>query len=245
MKWRFGVALSLAGLLTRRRSKASSSRAALLGALLLAAAVAAAERVVIEDWSRSAEGTRGVPPGWTGESWGKSARFDLTVEADGDRRVLHLKSRGDRSTISLDLRDRVDLRRTPVLEWEWKVTTLPAGGDARTKATADLAAQLYVVWPRPPALLRSRIIGYVWDVAAPVGSVFKSTKTRTVTYVVVRSGAAELGRWLSERRNVADDFRRIYGEEPDNPGALSLSIDSNDTQSTAESFFGPLAFRSL
>lgn len=96
---------------------------------------------------------------------------------------------------------------------------------------------------RPPALLRSRIIGYVWDAAAPVGSVFKSTKTSTVTYVVVRSGAADLGRWLSEHRNVADDFRRIYGEEPDNPGALSLSIDSNDTRSTAESFFGLLAFR--
>jgi hypothetical protein len=64
-----------------------------------------------------------------------------------------------------------------------------------------------------------------------------------VTYVVVRSGPAELGKWLTERRNVAEDFKRIYGTEPDAPSALSIAIDSNDTKSSAESFVGALLFR--
>lgn len=64
-----------------------------------------------------------------------------------------------------------------------------------------------------------------------------------MTFVVVRSGAEELGRWLTEHRDVRADFQRIYGEAPDDPSALSLSIDSNDTHTTAEVFFGPLAFR--
>lgn len=226
---------------SRRRSRVGCSAAAVL--LAVATVVGAGAEVVIEDWSRHPEGARGVPDGWTGESWGRSARFDLTIVRDGDRHVLQLKSEVDRSTISLDLRDRVELHRTPILEWEWKVIRLPAGADARTKATADLAAQLYVAWPRPPALLRSRIIGYVWDAAAPAGSVFKSTKTGIVTYIVVRSGVVDLGRWVREQRNVAEDFRRLYGEEPPDPGALSLSIDSNDTRSRAESFFGPILFR--
>jgi hypothetical protein len=93
-------------------------------------------------------------------------------------------------------------------------------------------------------MLRSRIIGYVWDTTAPPGEFVKSQKTGTVTYVIVRSGSADLGRWIPERRNVVDDFQRIYGEAPDNPNAIAVAIDSDDTRSQAESYMGPIAFRS-
>jgi hypothetical protein len=45
-----------------------------------------------------------------------------------------------------------------------------------------------------------------------------------------------------ERRNIIEDFQRIYGEAPDKPTAVSLSIDSDDTRSSAESFIGPIVF---
>ena len=98
------------------------------------------------------------------------------------------------------------------------------------------------MWPRFPREFRSRIIGYIWDTKAPKGLVVKSEKTSTVTYIVVRSGPDELGTWLTERRNVVEDYKRIYGEAPENPGAVSLAIDSDDTNTSAESFFGPIAF---
>jgi hypothetical protein len=123
------------------------------------------------------------------------------------------------------------------------VVTLPVNGDSRNKDRDDEAAQIYVGWPRFPEHLRSRIIGYIWDTSAPVGTIVKSQKTATVTYVVVRSGTAELGKWFTERRDVGEDFRKIYGEAPDDPAALSISIDSNDTHSSAESFFGTILFR--
>jgi Protein of unknown function (DUF3047) len=91
--------------------------------------------------------------------------------------------------------------------------------------------------------VRSQIIGYIWDTTAPVGTIVKSEKTGTVTYVVVRSGPADLGKWLTERRNVAEDYRKIYGAAPDNPGVISLAIDSDDTSSSAESFFGAILFK--
>ena len=43
-------------------------------------------------------------------------------------------------------------------------------------------------------------------------------------------------------RNVVEDFRKIYGEAPNNFTALSLGIDSDDTRSSAESFIGPIVF---
>jgi hypothetical protein len=59
---------------------------------------------------------------------------------------------------------------------------------------------------------------------------------------VLRSGFDELGKWVTERRNVVEDFRAIYGEAPDNPSALSLSIDSDDTRSSAAALIGPTIF---
>jgi Protein of unknown function (DUF3047) len=99
-----------------------------------------------------------------------------------------------------------------------------------------------VAWLRFPQTVRSLIIGYIWDSTAPVGTICKSQKTGTVTYIFLRSGGGELGKWITERRNVVEDFRKIYGGVPDNPTALSLSIDSDDTASSAESFIGRIVF---
>ena len=48
---------------------------------------------------------------------------------------------------------------------------------------------------------------------------------------------------LTEQRNVAEDYAKIFGEFPDDPRAITISIDSNDTRSMAESFMGPIVFR--
>lgn len=213
-----------------------------LASLLLAVAAWAADSVVVADWSKSRVGSKGIPEGWKGGNWG-SPQYDFeVVEVDGHR-VLQLKSEGDSSTIARDIRGKVDLKDTPILEWRWKVTKLPRGADARKSETDDEAGQIYVTWPRFPEAVRSRVIGYIWDTTAPVGSMFKSEKSGTVQYVVVESGPAKLGRWIIEQRNVVEDFKKIYGAEPENPGVVSISIDSDDTRSSAEAFVGPLLFR--
>ena len=216
-------------------------RAVLAVAFAVVATAWAADRVVVEDWPAYPLGTRGVPGEWKGQSWGKPA-YDLEVVSDNGQPVLRLRSKGETSTISRDLKGGVDLDETPILEWSWKVITLPTGGNACQKSTDDEAAQVYVAWLRSPEAVRSRIIGYVWDSTAPPGTICKSQKTPTVTYVVLRSGSDELGKWITERRNVGEDFRKIYGEAPDKPTAVSLSIDSDDTRSSAESFIGPTVF---
>ena len=212
-----------------------------LTGLLVAGPALAGPAVVLEDWTTQPLGARGIPAGWRGQTWGRPA-YDLTVELDGAARVLRLRSRDEGSTITKEIRGQVDLRATPILEWRWKAVELPAGGDSRRRAEDDQAAQLFVVWPRSPEFLRSRILGYVWDTAAPVGTVARSEKTGTVTYIVIRSGPADLGRWVTQRRNVLEDYRRIFGEEPEAPGAIALAIDTNDTHTRAESFMGPIRF---
>jgi DUF3047 family protein len=220
--------------------RARFAAAALL--LALATAAAAADQLVVEDWTKPTVGAKGVPDGWKGQNWG-SPKYDFEIVSNDSHKVLHLKSAGDGSTVSKDVKGKVNLKETPILEWSWKVTVLPKGGDACKKATDDEAAQIYVTWPRFPEAVRSRIIGYIWDTTEPVGKICKSEKTGTVTYIVVRSGTADLGKWLTERRNVAEDFKKVYDDDADAPAAVSIAIDSNDTSSSAESFVGPIVFK--
>jgi len=206
---------------------------------------ATADRVEIasvENWVRHELGARGVPHGWRAyDTVGGRPVYDFTIVEDDGHRGLQLRSRGDHSTISRRL--RISLKATPLLEWSWKVVQFPDGADVRRKETSDLSGHLFVVWPRQPAMLRSRLIGYVWDERIPADTIEPSRKTGTVTFVVVRSGTEETATWITERRNVAEDYRRIYGEDPDDAGAVALSIDTNDTRSSAEAVFGAIAFR--
>ena len=198
-------------------------------------------RYLVEDWSKAPVGHKGVPPGWKSQNWG-SPKYDFEVVNDGSNRVLRMLSEGDSSTINKEI--KVDCKDFQILQWSWKVVTLPRGGDARKKASDDQAAQVYVTFPRFPAAVRSRVIGYIWDSTAPAGMTIKSQKTGLVTYIVMRSGETDLGKWLTESRNVCEDYKKIYGEDPEEKmEAVSLGIDSDDTKSKAEAFIGEIFFR--
>jgi hypothetical protein len=211
--------------------------------LMLAWSIAAAfaARVVVEDWTSQSLGAHGIPAGWRRYATpGGRPAYDFTIVEDDGRRALKLTSRDEHSTIAKEI--AVDLEATPILEWSWKVLELPRGADLRDRATSDLTGHLFVAWPRFPEALRSRLIGYAWGTSEPPNSVLRSRKSGTVTFVILRSGAEGLGRWVTERRDVVADYRNIHGERPDHPKAIAISIDTNDTHATAAALIGSIAF---
>jgi hypothetical protein len=223
-------------------SRRTFLRATAAGLLRPRAALAAASpEEVVEDWSAGPLGVKAIPFGWHKYEtpFGRAA-YDFTVVDDRGHRALHLRSADDHATIAKEI--RVNLAATPLFEWQWKILRLPPGADLRERATSDATGHLFVVWPRFPALLRSRLIGYVWDPALPSGSIVQSRKTGTVTFLVVRSGDQGLGHWHAERRDLVEDYRVLFGETPPSPRAIALSIDTNDTHTTAEALFGRIAF---
>ena len=211
--------------------------------LALAGLAAAADQVLIEDWKSFTVGATGLPGNWKPQNWGTPNYQNIKIVDDGGHRALSMKSADDSSTINRDIKGKVDLNATPILEWEWKAIALPKGANSCNKDTDDQAGQVFLLWPRFPEQVRSRIIGYVWDTTRPVGTTCKSEKTGMVTYIVVRSGSADLNRWITEQRNVVEDFKKVYGDTPDAPAVLSLAIDSNDTHSTAEVMYGAVRFK--
>ena len=85
---------------------------------------------------------------------------------------------------------------------------------------------------------------YVWDTTAPVGTEARPGELELFqrVLIVVRSGAGELGRWSTERRNVYEDYRRVFGEEPRAIKLVGVESHSNDTRSRTAIRFGPLRF---
>jgi hypothetical protein len=90
----------------------------------------------------------------------------------------------------------------------------------------------------PPGLA----INYVWESRLPVGTVLDSAYTSRVKIVVVRSGAAEAGRWVGETRDVYEDYRRIVGGEPPRIVGVALMTDTDDTKDRAVAYYDAITF---
>jgi orotate phosphoribosyltransferase len=130
----------------------------------------------------------------------------------------------------------------PWLNWIWKVQELPEGGDVRNGDTNDQAIQVYLIFKDTgwPAKLNSPIIGYIWDSEPPRETV-ASNHGRVgmmVRYIVVRNKEDGLDAWHREKRNVLEDFRKLFpdidGGAPRQIVAVGFFINSHHTKSGAE-----------
>ena len=83
---------------------------------------------------------------------------------------------------------------------------------------------------------------YVWMPGRPRGEVFRSPHTDRVRSIVVESGAEGVGKWRSYRRNVLEDYRKVFGEEPWDIVAVGLMTDADNTRQKARSYYGDITF---
>ncbi|MFQ5847435.1 MAG: DUF3047 domain-containing protein [Candidatus Methylomirabilales bacterium] len=203
-----------------------------------ATAVWAQEVVVLE----VAQAQDGVPRGWTLSENEGTAELALVNASEG--RALKLRSNA--ASYSLNTEVDIDLTKTPYLEWQWKVTALPRGGDFRQRATNDQAAQLLVVFSW--GVFQKQVIAYIWDTTAPKGTTRKDPSSALVPFltvhtVVVESGDAQRGNWMTERRNVVEDYTQLFGDVPARVVGIRIQINSQHTQSQAEAHWRSISFR--
>jgi hypothetical protein len=58
--------------------------------------------------------------------------------------------------------------------------------------------------------------------------------------IAVQSGPEKTGRWLTETRNVSEDYRQAFGQEPPRAGAIAIMTDTDNTGEQATACYGPL-----
>ena len=165
-------------------------------------------------------------------------RPEFSTCRDQDVACVHLRSQ--RSSFALERAMDVNPAEMPFLTWNWKVTELPRGADFRRASTDDQAAQVLV------AFEDRRILSYIWDTSAPQGTMQNASSIPLVHVfaVVCESGGGNANRWIPETRNVVNDYQRAYGKPAPRVKGIRIQINSQHTGTSAESFFGEVAFRS-
>lgn len=175
--------------------------------------------------------------GWKEETiWGVKKTSYSFVKENG-KSVLMGKSVNAAS--GLLHKATIDPKSHPVIRWSWKIDHTVKKGNERTKEGHDFAARLYVVFPRG-LFSRTRAIEYVWGNVMTKGESLRSPYSNNAVMIAVNSGNDQAGKWVTNRRNYADDYRTAFGEEPPKVGAIAILTDSDNTGESAVGYFGDI-----
>lgn len=201
-----------------------------------------------------------APPGWAVQTLPKverQTRYDLV----NDGGTIVLRARADSSASSLRHGLFVDPKQTPLLRWRWRTERTLQGSDMTTKQGDDYAARLYVFFDRSEekmsikerAMLKlgrmrygdqlpAAALCYVWDNRQPIGTIRDNAYTPFVAMVAASSGDAQVGKWVSLQRDVAEDYRRAFNTDPPRIIGVAVSVDTDNTSESTTTWFGDIAF---
>jgi len=214
---------------------------------------------VIDTFSEGLD-AKGVPKGWKPLVFKKIPRHTrYTIETESENGVLKAISQASASGIYKEL--DLDLKTYPILSWRWRVENVIQKGDERSKKGDDYAARIYVTFRYEPDRVsmweRSQYeayrllygeyppggsINYIWANKLEKGASVDSTYTDRSKMVAVESGPEGVGEWRTEQRNVYEDYRRLFGQDPPRPLAIAVMTDTDNTGETAMAYYDDLQF---
>lgn len=138
-----------------------------------------------------------------------------------------------------------------------------AFSQAARKKGDDYPARIYVTFDYDPSRLSlgSRIkykalrvlgykdiplraLNYIWANRAPVGTMVDNPYTKWVTMIAVQSGAEQANTWHLEMRNLYEDYKAAFGEEPGAITGIAVMTDTDNTGESAMAYYGDITLRS-
>ncbi len=140
-------------------------------------------------------------------------------------------------------RDKVNLTETPVLRWRWKINnTYGSEINEQSRDGDDYPARLYVVVKTGLFPWQTLAVNYVWSSSGQVGDTWPSAYTEKSQMVAVQAGERNVGRWLSEERNVVADFKRLFDVDVSTLDGYAIMVDGDNTGRSATAWFSQIRF---
>ena len=152
-----------------------------------------------------------------------------------------------------------DARINSILRFKWKPSSLIASSDPRTKGGDDYVARIYVTFAFDPERTTIRektentvaqvlygetpphaALSYVFTHKAALGAIITSPYTQRVKKIVVDADPASIGKWKSFTRDIYDDYKRAFGEEPTRISGIAIMVDTDNTGETTSARFGDI-----
>jgi hypothetical protein len=178
---------------------------------------------------------------WEVKKFKGETRYRLT-EMAGET-VLEAESAGTAS--GLYKKQRIDLQKTPFMNWSWRIEKRLGTIDEQARSGDDYAARVYVIISGGLAFWRTRAINYVWASTSPTGKIWPNAFAGDrAMMIALRSANDETGVWHVEKRNVLDDLKRQFGQDIRYIDAVAVMTDTDNAQGRALSYYGDLFFSS-
>ena len=177
--------------------------------------------------------------GWKEQTIGlMKPKTTYKLAKDNDRTILVAHSTKSASGQIYKL--NLDPKEFSTLKWSWKIDHIIKKGDEKTKEGDDFSARVYVLFPRG-FFSKTRAICYVWANKLPKGEHVVSPFTPNIITVAADSGEELAGRWTFHQRNIYEDYRLFFGEEPPKIGAIALMTDTDNTADSAVGYYGDIS----
>lgn len=197
--------------------------------IIIGVSPAASEEIAVSRFA-----TEGLK-GWESKSFKGETSYRI-VQEDG-KTVLKAHAKAAASGLSKKLKFNPHTYR--YLKWSWKVSGTVAGGNEKTKQGDDYAARVYVVFPGR-FFWQMRALNYIWANKLPVGDYVPNAFTSNAMLLAVESGNEKAGQWVSEERDILADYRRVFGEDPPEAGAIAIMTDTDNTGTEATAWYGEI-----
>lgn len=189
----------------------------------------------------------------------KHTSYIRAERGDGQTVIL---AESNKSASGLVIPVDIDPKEFPLIKWEWKIEGVLEDGDLTRKDGDDYAARIYITFDYPVSDLgfRDRIkyrairtftsfdvptraLNYIWANKAEKGTIASNPYTDWVKMIAVQSGNDNAGLWKSEKRNIYEDYREAFGEEPPNITGVQIMTDSDNTESSAKAAYGKIIIK--
>ena len=229
-----------------------------IAAVLAGSAVAAFAQPAASIAAFSAATAGGaIPAAWRRVAIPNVKSPEFTLADDAGRTVLRVRAESAAGSLAHDL--SAAPAATPMLSWRWKVERSLERAAWGIRDGDDFAARVYVTFDVPVDALtlleRAKLalgrflygddlptaaLCYVWASGVAVGTTGWSPYTERVRIVVVESGDAHAGQWVSETRDLEADFRAAFGGAAPRVTAVLVASDTDQTRADAVAWFGDL-----
>lgn len=178
--------------------------------------------------------------GWAEKSFSGHTQYTV-VERDGHK-VLRAQSRASASALFKKI--RIDLEKTPYLNWQWLVVNHLGNIDERQKDGDDYPARVYVIIDGGVFFWKTRALNYVWSSNQPEGATWLNAYSDNARMIALESGTALLGQWRAEKRNIRADLRKHFGEDLRYIDGIALMTDTDNSSGQARAYYRNLFFSS-
>ena len=175
---------------------------------------------------------------WKSKSFAGNTRYSVKFDEHLNQSVIRAES--NKTASGLFYEERIDLDKTPYLNWYWKVEKFPALDNEKTKSGDDYAARIYIVIKDGWTPLGTKAVNYVWSQQSPLETAWPNPFAGDKAMMVaVQTGSSE-DNWVAEKRNLKDDLKKLFGKNFRYIDGIAIMTDTDNSMSSAVSYYSGL-----